>query len=189
MIVLGKRRHPYTSRCRPGSIALSGVVALVLASIPVLGVAADTPGERESPELRVIGMTFVGSRGSVSELVLRSKRATFHPDRDIAHLEHVRAVVSDDDDGDAFEMTCERAELNVKTNDFRAEGEVRGKTADGQHYSAPWVGYDHEAGLLHTSASVFMADDTGSFRGDGFRYHVRERRFQLLGNVLVEQNP
>jgi lipopolysaccharide export system protein LptA len=32
-----------------------------------------------------------------------------------------------------------------------------------------------------------MVDDSGSFRGDGFRYHVRDQRFKLLGNVRVEQ--
>jgi hypothetical protein len=34
-----------------------------------------------------------------------------------------------------------------------------------------------------------MNDSHGSFRGNGFRYHVRERRFELLGNVRVEQRP
>ena len=164
-----------------------------MAAFPLAGVASDRPTEEPadggSPELRATGMTFVGSRGSKSELVLHSKTATFRPDRDIAHLVDVRAVVTDDDEGDSFEMTCDRAELNVETNDFRAEGHVRGTTADGQHYSTPWVEYDHEDGLLHTTASVVMVDDTGTFRGDGFRYHVRERKFHLLGNVSVEQNP
>jgi lipopolysaccharide export system protein LptA len=49
------------------------------------------------------------------------------------------------------------------------------------------VRYDHEDAVLFTDAPVRMVDDTGVFRGDGFRYHVKERRFQLLGNVRVEQ--
>ena len=44
------------------------------------------------------------------------------------------------------------------------------------------------AGLLHTAAPVVMVDRTGTFRGDGFRYYVHERKFHLLGNVSVEQN-
>ena len=124
---------------------------------------------------------------STSELVVYSEAATFHPDRDIAHLVDVRAVVTDDDEGDSFEMTCDRAELNIETNDFHAEGRVRGTTADGQRYSAPWVEYDHEAGLLTTDAPVVVVDTTGTFRGEGFRYHVHERRFRMLGNVFVEQ--
>jgi len=180
---------------RRGRLARLVLVAvLAAASVPFpLAVAASERRSEESadggsPELRATGMTFVGSRGSNSELVLHSKTATFRPDRDIAHLVDVRAVVTDDDKGDSFEMTCDRAELNIETNDFRAEGRVEGTTADGQHYSAPWVEYDHEAGLLHTSATVVMVDQTGTFRGDGFRYYVRERKFHLLGNVSVEQN-
>jgi LPS export ABC transporter protein LptC len=149
--------------------------------------AADSSAERET-QLRATGMTFVGSRDDRSELVLHSEIATFFTDRDIADLEGVRAVVTDEEDGDSFHMTCERAELNVETNDFRAEGEVRGSTADGQKYSASWVEYDHEAGVLRTSAPIQMEDATGSFRADGFRYHVNERKFQMLGNVSVEQN-
>jgi len=151
------------------------------------GRADDGSADRQT-ELRATGMTFVGSRNDRSELVLHSEVATFFPDRDIADLEVVRAVVTDEDEGDSFRMTCERAELNVQTNDFRAEGQVRGTTADGQEYSAPWVEYDHESGVLHTSASIRMNDETGSFRADGFRYHVNERKFQMLGNVSVEQN-
>ena len=170
----------------------------VLLAVPTLAISpagADSepsgapPAEQDSTELRATGMTFVGSRDDTSELVLHSRFATFYPDLDVAHLREVRAVVTDDDEGDSFEMTCDSAELNVETNDFRAEGGVRGTTADGQSYSAPWVEYDHEAGVLHTTAPIMMVDRTGTFRGNGFRYHVHERKFHLLGNVSVEQNP
>lgn len=177
--------------CIPGVVLAALLVAASL-PLPRAVVAAEQPSEEPAeggaPELRATGMTFVGSRGSASELVLHSRTATFRPDRDIAHLVDVRAVVTDDDEGDSFEMTCDRAELNIETNDFRAEGHVRGMTADGQDYSAPWVEYDHEAGLLQTNGPVMMVDRTGTFRGDGFRYFVHERKFRLLGNVFVEQN-
>ena len=182
-----------TSRrsCTP-CVAFFAVLAAVVPTFGPARAASERPDEAparsESTELRATGMTFVGTRGNTSELVLHSRFATFYPDRDIADLEGVRAVVTDED-GDSFEMTCDRAQLNVETNDFRAEGEVRGSTADGQHYAAPWVEYDHEDGLLRTDAPVVMVDDTGGFRGDGFRYYVNERKFQLLGNVVVEQNP
>jgi LPS export ABC transporter protein LptC len=142
-----------------------------------------------SAQLYVTGMTFVGSRGSVSELVLRSDTAVFHPETDIAELEVVTAVVTQSEKGQSFEMTCDRARLNVETNDFVAEGNVHGVTADGQRYSAPTVEYDHESGVLSSEERVVMVDDSGSFEGDGFRYHVRDRRFRLLGNVRVVQTP
>ena len=143
----------------------------------------------ESPELFVTGMTFVGSRGSENEVVLRSREAVFRPQAQLAELVEVHAEVTIQDQGQSFTMSCDRAELNLATNDFIARGNVHGETGDGQRYSAPWVRYSHEEGLLSTEAPVLMEDDNGSFRGDGFRYHVRERRFQLLGNVRVEQAP
>lgn len=163
---------------------LAAALGLILgAAIPV---GAVTPS---SPELRVTGMTFVGSRGSEREVVLRARRALFRPAERIADLEDVQAEVTHEGESRSFTVNCERAELNLDSNDFIAEGDVRGETRSGQRYEAPWVRYEHETGVLYTDAPVRMEDVTGVFRGDGFRYHTRERRFQLLGGVQVEQLP
>jgi LPS export ABC transporter protein LptC len=98
-------------------------------------------------------------------------------------------VVTDEETGRRFEMSCDRAELNLETNDIKAEGNVRGVTSDGRSYSAPWVRYEHEAGVLYSDAPVVMVDDTGTFRGDGFRFLVEEGRLRLLGHVSVVQAP
>jgi LPS export ABC transporter protein LptC len=141
----------------------------------------------ESAGLRVSGMTFIGSRGDQSELVVRADTAFFHPDSDMADLEVVRAQVSDAKKGESFQMQCDRAELDIETNDFTATGNVKGLTGDGQHYSAPWVRYEHASSMLQTDAPVTVLDSGSTFRGDGFRYHIEERRFELLGNVVMEQ--
>lgn len=167
-------------------VRLIGVLLLGPALALGAGFASARAAENSSL-LHVTGMTFVGSRGSVREVVLRSRRAIFRPEERIADLRDVNALVTEDGEGRSFSMTCDRAELNVETNDFIAEGDVQGETGDGQRYWAPWVRYDHDGGVLYTDAPVRMVDATGHFRGDGFRYHVRERRFQLLGNVRVEQ--
>ncbi len=151
-------------------------------------VAASEPPEIDA-ELRVTGMTFVGSRGEQSEFVLRARRGVFEPDTQIAKLQEVEIVVTDEDESRNFEVTCERGEFNVESNDFLAEGNVRGTTGGGERYFAPWVRYDHEKGILYSDAKVTMVDGTGTFRGDGFRYLVDERRFRLLGNVSVVQAP
>jgi LPS export ABC transporter protein LptC len=134
-------------------------------------------------------MTFVGSRGSDSELVVRATSALFHPDSGVADLDEVRATVSDGEKGESFAMSCDTAELNVETNDFTATGNVEGVTGDGRRYSAPWVQYNHESSMLLTDAPVTVVDATSTLRGDGFRYYVDERRFELLGNVTVVQEP
>ena len=66
---------------------------------------------------------------------------------------------------------------------------MHGTIADGREYDAPWVRYDHDDALLYSDAPVVLRDTTGTFRGDGFRYFVRERRFRLLGNVSLVQTP
>jgi LPS export ABC transporter protein LptC len=164
------------------ALLLAGLLACIAAG-PSAARAA------EATSLEVQGMTFVGSRAGVRELVLRSKTAWLRPETQFAELKDVSAIVTEEEAGRSFTMTCARVELDIEHNDFLAEGDVHGETADGQRYSAPWVRYAHEAGLLFTDAPVEMHDRRGSFRGDGFRYHVHDRRFELLGNVRVEQRP
>jgi len=134
-------------------------------------------------------MTFVGSRESVDEFVVRAAQGVFVPGTRLAHLQQVDVVAAGGLDGQDFAVRCDRGELNVETNDFFAEGNVRGSIADGRSYTAPWVRYDHEKALLFTDAPVVMHDSTGTFRGDGFRYFVHKRHFRLLGNVSLVQTP
>jgi len=166
--------------------AIGGSVALLL-----VGAASAAPAQpmTDAATLRVTDMTFVSSRGDIREVVLRSRAGVFRTEERRAELADVSVAVNEIEHGRSFSMTCKRAELDIDTNDFLAEGDVRGETGDGQRYAAPWVRYQHEQGVLFTDAPVQMEDATGSFRGDGFRYHVRERRFELLGNVRVEQRP
>lgn len=163
--------------------------ALSLGLCAVAGLAAGVGHATQTPELRLEGMVFVGSRGSERDVVIHSESAVYAMGDHIARLRGVRAEVSADDARDSFSLTCDRAELNLDSYDFIGEGHVEGRTDEGQHYSAPWVRFDHDQGLLYSDTEARMVDDTGTFRGDGFRYYVHERRFQLLGNVRVEQRP
>jgi LPS export ABC transporter protein LptC len=162
------------------------VVSIVHAA---LAIASGSAWAQEASPLEVSGMTFVGTRIDGSELVLHAARATFSPREHLALLDRVEATARDPKRDRAFEIQCDKAELNLETNDFKAEGEVRGRTQAGERYAAPWVQYDRKRDLLFTDAKVQMENEAGRFSGDGFRYHVKERRFRLLGNVQVEQAP
>jgi len=171
-------------RCaRSAALAIALVAALAAQPSPARAAA-------EATSLEVQGMIFVGSRAGVREVVLRSRTARLQPEKQIAELEDVTATVTEDEAGQrSFTMNCARVELDIARSDFTADGDVRGETAQGQRYSAPWVKYVHEQGLLYTDAPVVMTDAHGSFRGNGFSYHVHERRFELLGNVSVVHKP
>ncbi len=160
------------------------LVGLVLGVGTPAGVGAEEP-----PELQVTGMTLLADREPGRGLALRARVGHFRPESELAQLEDVVAVLTYADERKSLEMTCDRAELDVSNNDFTAEGNVRGVTGDGQRYSAPWVKYDHENGVLFSDASVVMVDETGTFSGDGFRFHLEEGLFRLLGNVSVVQTP
>ncbi len=149
-------------------------------------VAPRVPGVES--EVQVTGMTFVVSRAGQGDLVLEARRATLHPETNLAEL-HEAQVRASDGERRGFDVHCDRGELDLTSNDFLAEGNVHGSTADGQRYAAPWVRYERARELLYTDAPVMLEDGGGSFRGDGFRYHVRERRFELLGNVSVVHTP
>jgi LPS export ABC transporter protein LptC len=163
-------------------------VAALVAAI-ALSLGAGAAFAQQASPLEVSGMTFVGTRIDGSELVVRAVHATFAPREHLALLREVDASARDAKRDRAFEIQCEKAELNLETNDFRAEGAVRGRTQAGESYSAPWVQYDRKRDLLFTDAKVKMENEAGRFSGDGFRYHVKERRFELRGNVQVEQAP
>ena len=165
------------------------LIPRLLATLVVTAASPLSAGSGHASELRAEGMTFIGSSGVERQVVLHSEFAVFHPADGLAELTQVDAEVSVLDEGLSFTMECEEAELDVESNDFVARGDVNGVTANGQRYRAPWVAYDHAEGVLSTDAPVEMDDGSGSFRGDGFRYHIREKRFRLLGNVRVEQGP
>ncbi len=154
-----------------------------------MGSAAARPPDASGPVLRLSGMTFVQELGPGEDVVVRSERAFFYPGSDVAELEVVHAVFTDDLDQERFEVTCDSADLNVETHDFVARGNVRGTTAEGHRYTAPIVYYDHADGLLHSAERVRVQDDTGTFEGDGFHYRVSDGHFKLLDNVRAVQLP
>ena len=168
---------------------LQRIATGVLAASAFALLGADSPQSRFHSKLHVTGMTFVSSRGSASELVLVARRGELHPGTNLAVLDEVHVSAMDPDQARSFDMRCDRGELDVETNDFLAEGDVRGSTGEGQRYRTAWVRYDHSRGLLYTDAPVAMEDGSGSFHGDGFRYDTRKRSFRLLGNVSVVQKP
>ena len=113
-------------------------------ALSALVLTAPAPAaEPEATVLRVSGMTFSQSLGPDEGVVVRSERAVIRPGTDVAELEVVHAVFTDGETSERFEMTCDRADLNLATYDFVARGNVRGTTTEGQRYAAPIVYYDH----------------------------------------------
>ena len=175
---------------RCGLVSLLVVLAGSLMAGPARAERPTMPLPEEGPGqiLHVRGMTFVASEGTRNEIVLRAERARFYPDHEIADLEVVEVEVEPGDDRVGFSMACDAGRLSLSSQDFVAEGNVVGTIEGGRRFETTWVAYDESEGLLYTDDPVLIADDGGLYRGGGFRYHVDEGRFRLLGGATVVQD-
>ncbi len=138
------------------------------------------------------GMTYVSSHGQFNEVVLDAEKAKIEPEADLAHLEVVHAVLAAVVAGakgqGGLDMTCERGTVDLDSGDFIAEGDVRGTTGDGRRFRTEKLRYDHDKGVVTTQSPVSIRDQAGTYRGGGFRYWIRENRFQLSqGASIVAQ--
>ena len=170
-----------------GAAALCLAAAVRPATAAEAGAGSSVPGV--ASEVFVTGMVFVVSRAAEGDLVLESREATLHPDAQRVELHDATVRATDPQQRRRFDVRCDRGELDLVTYDFLAEGDVHGSTGDGQRYAAPWVRYRRADALLYTDAPVLLEDESRRLRGDGFRYHLRERRFEVTGNVSVVQEP
>lgn len=145
--------------------------------------------EAVGPSFELASMTYVGSRGAENEIVLDAGRARYWPQRERVQLEQMRASLAAMAGVPGFEMTCDRGLLDLAKSDFQAVGNVRGRTRDGRRIRTDRLRYDHETGVVSTAEPVVITDGTGTYRGGGFLYYVREGRFKLLGGAEVIQEP
>jgi LPS export ABC transporter protein LptC len=150
----------------------------VLIALGVSSVARSQ--EVASPALELGEMTFVVSQGAENEVVLVAEHARVDTDENLAHLKTVHVVLASDRETPGLDMRCERGVVDMETSDFDAEGNVRGITGDGKHFRTERLRYKHGPGLVSTQSPVDIRDDAGTYKGvGGFRYYVRENRFQL----------
>jgi LPS export ABC transporter protein LptC len=159
-------------------VAATWIVASAICTLAA-AVAAD--------DLELTGVIFVSSRGSRSELIVRAARARMAADGQEAELEDVRVRVPGSEQQAGFELLCLRGHIDLASNDFRLEGDVEGRDAEGRVLEADWLGYDQSEGLLYSDGPVLMRDGTGRYRAQGLRYYVHERRLQLMGGVNVSR--
>ncbi|MDJ0786324.1 MAG: LPS export ABC transporter periplasmic protein LptC [Myxococcota bacterium] len=148
----------------------------------------DQKREAVESEVRLAGMTYVSSRGQLNDMVLDAESARILPEREVAHLEGVRVRLVSATGGDGgLDMTCDTGLFEFDTGDFLAVGNVDGTTGDGRKFRTSRVRYKHEGALVTTDEPVEIRDETGTYRGGGFRYFLEENRFRMLGGASVIQ--
>lgn len=157
-------------------------VAIGLGVVPLLAGA--------DPPLILRGMTFVSSEGNVNQVVVEAQTAVLYPDTNQVELEGgVEASLRSADGTESLDLTCERGEYDLNTNDFLAKGNVVGAVADGRVFTTEWLRYQAEDGMASSDAPVEILDGDQVLRGGGLRYSVREERLRLLSGTRVRERP
>jgi LPS export ABC transporter protein LptC len=153
-----------------------------------LGIAdAARSGEVASPALELESITFVSSQGAENEVVLTAERARIETGERVAHLDNVHVLLATARRIPGLDMRCEQGTVDIETSDFDARGKVRGTTGDGRRFRTEHLHYADGPGLVSTNSPVVIQDETGTYRGSGFLYYVRENRFQLRQAATVVQ--
>jgi hypothetical protein len=100
----------------------------------------------------------------------------------------VDAEWSDDAGRPSLRIQCERGELDLRTNDLLATGDVHGELGDGRRFTSPWLRYDRTRGVAFTNAPVEILEAGGRvLKGGGLEYQVRSRRLRLTAGARVEE--
>jgi hypothetical protein len=165
-------------------------LALPLALAAGLGaraVAAQTP---PPVGLALDGMSYVLSRGDAVELRIEAQRADVSPAGGMVQLHGVRARIeaaSGQPAAAGMELVCQRGELDLRTREFVALGNVAASAPGGRFLRTERLVFRQEEGVVSSDAPVALTDASGDYRGGGFVYWVREDRFRLTGGARIVQ--
>jgi LPS export ABC transporter protein LptC len=146
------------------------------------------PGRAAGPPMRLSGMTFVASSASVTEVRVQAESGVIDDTANKALLDTVQAEWAGADGKPSLELTCEKGELDLETNDLVATGDVHGLLADGRRFVGPSLRYDRARGVAYTDAPVEIIEEGRVLSGGGFEYHVRDRRLRFRAGARVEES-
>ncbi len=138
--------------------------------------------------MRLNGMTFVASSESVTEVRVEAESGVIDETANKALLDTVQAEWAGADGKPSLELTCERGELDLETNDLVATGNVHGLLADGRRFVGPSLRYDRARGVAYTDAPVEIIEEGRVLSGGGFEYRIRDRRLRLTAGARVQEN-
>lgn len=157
-------------------------------SVGLVSLAMATATASAAPPMRLRQLAFVATREGTTEVRVEAAEGVIEEALSKATLETVHAEWSGADGKPSLEITCERGELDLESNDLLASGDVHGTLADGRRFVGPWLRYDRDRGVAFSEAPVQILEGNRVLRGGGFEYHVRDRRLRLTAGAKVEEN-
>lgn len=166
-----------------------GIRTLLTAVSAAIIAALATPAHAGASRLEATDATFIARLGDGSDLLVRAERALFSPAGQRARLFEVAARVEDGGETSGMSFACRELEVNLRSHDLVARGDVRGVTDDGLRYFTELVRYDRAADRLSGTSAIRVESGNGVFRGDDFEYFLGDERLSLRGRVRLEQRP
>ena len=136
-------------------------------------------------QLDLTKLTYVDSQGKRRAMVLQAEDARVMPRTEQVVLRAVALQLATADESGHLKLSCQHGQLDLQSGDFVGIGSVRGSTPDGRRFETERLHYDHKAGLVTTDAPVVIRDKSGTLRGGGFLYQVKEGRLKLTGGAQV----
>jgi len=168
------------------ALRLPGRAFRVTTALAALAVAGHV--RAAGPPMRLSKMTFVALNENITEVRVDAASGVIDEAANKADLETVHAEWAGADGKLSLELTCERGELDLETNDLVATGDVHGLLADGRRFVGPSLRYDRARGVAFTDAPVEIIEEGRILSGGGFQYHVRDRRLRFTAGARVEEN-
>ncbi len=175
-----------------GLVVRTGVLAGL--SIVLLGGASPVLAEANAPveegarvsEVTLSGVTYVKSEGGVSHVLLRADEAEFDITANRVQLHGMSVETKSDVGNKEFWLRCDRGVIDLNSGDFQGEGNVKGEMADGRRFETQSAQYDDKRALISGDVPVLLTEVSGTLRGGGFQYWVREDRLQLTKAQLLQ---
>lgn len=171
---------------RMRSASTRATIVLAVLALAALARGAHALESADLPQqLDLTQLTYVDSQGKRRAVVLQAEEARVMPRTEQVVLRAVALELATADDSGRLELSCDTGQLDLQKGDFVGVGRVRGSTPDGRRFETERLHYDHEAGLVATDAPVVIRDKSGTLRGGGFLYQVKEGRLKLTGGATV----
>ena len=167
---------------------LSSARASIVATASIAALSFAPPIEAASPPMLLSNMTFLAASGDVTEVRVQAVSGVIDQAANRADLTDVSAAWAGADGKPSLELTCQRGQLDLETNDLVATGDVRGLLADGRRFIGPSLRYDRARGVAYTDAPVQIIEEGRVLSGGGFEYHVRDRRLRFKAGARVEES-
>ncbi len=137
-------------------------------------------------DLSLKEITLTNSHEGTTSWRLKAEAADFDIQTKSGRLKNVRVLFFKGNEEEDMELTADQGEVESDGGSIRAMGHVVLKGRDGFTLFCDDLEYLQKDSLIRTESRVRIVDDRMELRGQGLRYQIRERLFELLNHIEAD---